>query len=221
MEITGDYRKGPADKKSSRIKAQLEQTLNVGGEGDVSFARTQISGSDGKEKSAGRYVIKHLVNEFNDEEIKPENIVKKHRWLKQRGFPVVPTLRYDETTNTLIMTDLTSGGEKLVVDRHKDLPSCGVTAEQIENWKEIEREARSLAAKVFSGGMAFNKDNYALVLEKSGDRYKAKIYFVDLGYGAYIIADGTSEPKTIERQLSEVNEFLSLVQRNWDRSTIK
>lgn len=211
-EITGLFRKDPDNDKAIKVKATLGQRMNVGGEGNKSFAKTRVSTPDGNERYAGKYFMKLLDSELVHAEISPRNIVRKYQWLKKRGYPVVSTLRYDSTSNSLIMTDLTEGGKKLFVDRHYCLPHYNLSVRQIENWGSVKTELKNLAINIFNDGMALDDDNYALILEKSGKKYKAKIFLVDLGYGAYILSEQAPKFRTIDDQIEWADLFLHKIQ---------
>lgn len=185
-EITGDFLKSSEKGRGAKVRINLGERVRVGVEGEKAFG-TAIIRKAGKERGVGQMFVKYSIST----DVSVAYVVEKYRWLKKKGLPVVPTLRYDSKTNSLLMTDLTEGGKKIVVDRHHPLIEYGIAPDQISNWMEIRQNVDQIAVQACDGGegMRLSYDNYAVVLEKKDSDYEGKVFLVDIGHGANFIKD--------------------------------
>lgn len=196
--------------RESKVRVKPGRVVSVGGEGDKSFVSTKVVGPSGKERHSGQFFVKYDLSNDSGSSSRPEYVLEKYKWLKERGFPVVPTLRFDKESRTLFMTDMTEGGQKLLVDWHYPLEHFGLATSQISNWDEIKQEVKDIAVRAHSEGMALNEDNYAVVLERRDGGYYGHVFLIDLGFGAYFLAE---RDKKIEKQLEGVGAFFGYISR--------
>lgn len=89
---------------------------------------------------------------------------KWHNLLKEKGYPVLPTWRYDENERIDFITDLRRGGTHEVID------FCGHPDNKkvfISNLNELEDEANALASKAADDGIIINEPNIFFDVEIS------------------------------------------------------
>ena len=88
-----------------------------------------------------------------------------HSVLKKRGYPVLPTWRYDKENGVDYITDLRRGGTHRVVD------FCGGSENYnevfISNFGDLESEAEILASKLADDGIIINEPNIFFDVEIS------------------------------------------------------
>jgi hypothetical protein len=121
-------------------------------------------------------------------EVSVEEIMAKHKYLKKLSLPVVPTLRFDKDEQTLIMTDMSCGGTKTIVDRHQPLFSNERL--RIENLEQIKSTIRTIPkiAYAYGNGVYLNRDAYAVVVDHGiGD-----VCLLDIGILSYNLRNGAS-----------------------------
>lgn len=87
-----------------------------------------------------------------------------HSALKERGYPVFPTWRYDEEEGMDYITDLRRGGTHKVIDfcGHPDSKKVFVS-----NLNELKSEAEILASKLADDGVIINEPNIFFDVEIS------------------------------------------------------
>ncbi len=89
---------------------------------------------------------------------------KWHNLLKEKGYSVLPTWRYDENEGIDFITDLRRGGTHEVID------FCGHPNDKkvfISNLNELEDEANVLASKAADDGIIINEPNIFFDVEIS------------------------------------------------------
>ncbi|MBI2310318.1 hypothetical protein HYU90_00620 [Candidatus Collierbacteria bacterium] len=208
-ELTGDFLKRSGAGKGIRVRVILGKDVESGVEGKKAFGEVIVVG-DTKERRGGQLFVKYAIHPHDS---LVSDVMKKYYWLKKKGLPVVPTLRFDDKTNSLLMTDLTDGGKNIIVDSHHSLSEYGIKAEQISNLIEIQETLRQIAEQAYDDGegMKLDDDNYSVVLEKDGFGFKGKVFLVDLGYGAKFIKDlnSLSNVGILEGNLTWAKLFLS------------
>jgi hypothetical protein len=88
-----------------------------------------------------------------------------HTYLKAKGYPVLPTWRYDADNNIEYITDLRQGGTHRVID------FCGkqdnFAKVNISNMDEMKREVRKLLEKSANDGLIINPPNIFFDVEVS------------------------------------------------------
>lgn len=122
-----------------------------------------------------------------------------HTALKEKGYPVIPTYRYDAENKTEYLTDLRRGGTHQIVD------FCGQESYgkvSISNLEELEGEMEKLAEKAADDGLIINEPNIFFDIETSTGI--AKVILGDLreiGYERFY--DG---PKATREQVLQHNQ---------------
>ena len=88
-----------------------------------------------------------------------------HSALKEKGYPVLPTWRYDEESETEYVTDLRRDGTHTVIDfcRNQDYSE----KINISNYGELEKDAEALLSKLSDDGIIINEPNIFFDVEKS------------------------------------------------------
>ncbi len=112
----------------------------------------------------------------------PENVLKKYKKLKENGFPVVPTFRYDPENKYFLMTDLTENGKNIIIDKHEPLKNTNIN---IENIDQIKKEILQTAEKAWNNEIFLSYDAYAVVVNK--ETRIGKLYILDIGQMSYEI----------------------------------
>ena len=82
---------------------------------------------------------------------------KWHTFLKEKGYPVFPTYRYDSENQTEYLTDLRRGGTHIVID------FCNKQSKYekvyISNMEELDVEIKKLLDKSADDGLIINEPN--------------------------------------------------------------
>lgn len=212
-EITGEFFKKPGDSRGDLIRIKSEGTIFKGEEGTRFYGKTFVrAGNSSKERAAGLFFTKILKPH-----ISAEGVMKKYLWLKGKNLPVVPTLRYDRKTNTLLMTEMSEGGKKLLIDRHHPLSTYGVRVEQISNWSDLTNAVADLATRAYDNGdgMELDNDNYMIVLDKVKGGYLGRVCLVDIVYGANFLKDlklSDRKRATFDENLKSTDVFINEIQ---------
>lgn len=115
--------------------------------------------------SKGKHRIPLIRKYFRGYDIEFMDGPKWHTLLKKRGYPVIPTWRYDEKNKVEYLTDLRKGGTHRVVDFCGD-PS-NYNKAFISNLKEVEQEVKKLLDKSVSDGLVINEPNIIFDIEIS------------------------------------------------------
>ena len=212
MEIRGRSRKSREDKRGALIRVEGKEMIEVGDEGPKFIGEASVIRGQ-REKRAGQFFVKIIT--VGDASI--GKVMDKYHWLKGRGLPVVPTLRYDKKNNTLLMTELSEGGKKILVDRHHPLSNYGIKTRQIKNWGELKRQVGEIAAAAYDRGkgMELSSDNYMLILDKTTRGYVGNICLVDIVYGANFLTDLAPDQlarATFEQNGKSAEEFIAEIQ---------
>lgn len=213
-EVRGEFLKEP-EKQGSLVRISLGKAVSAGVEGPKHFVETSVINPRNliKERKAGQFFSKTL--KWGDLPI--EGILEKYNWLKGKGLPVVPTLRYNKKDNTLLMTDMSRGGEIILVDRHHPLKMFGIGAEQIANWEALKVDVEKIAAVAYDNGngMELDDDNYMIALDKTDADYQGDVHLVDIGYGANFLKDIAPRRRsgaTLEENLKWARVFIREIQ---------
>lgn len=212
-EIQGEFSKRVGGTSKSKVRITTDTVVRGGREGPKYLGEAVVTGQGGKERKFGRLFAKTI--DISDIDI--EKVMAKYHWLKERGLPILPTFRFNKETNTLIATDLSRGGKRILVDRHHLLGGHGISPSQIQNLDELGRNIEDIASKAYDGGegMELNDDNYMLVLDKTATGYQGELYLVDIGYGANFLNDlGTRDRRaaSLETNKSWARIFMKEIQ---------
>lgn len=107
--------------------------------------------------------------------------LRNYEYLKKNHFPVVPTLRFDSETNSLLMTDVTKDGSQ-IIDRHHPL---NITPVEITNLEECKQQLRTMVKDAYAEGQGIylGYDSYAIVV-KDGI---GKVMFLDISCDASLL----------------------------------
>jgi len=100
-----------------------------------------------------------------------------HGILKEKGYPVPPTWRFDKTTGQTFITDLTEKGRNLVIDLNN------LTEERnkiiISNLGELIRDMRYIVEKASKDGILVSSDCYFVIVDKKTGN--SRVILGDLG----------------------------------------
>jgi hypothetical protein len=113
--------------------------------------------------SSGEHSVNLLRKKFRGYSIEFMDGPKWHTVLKERGYPVFPTLRYDKKNEVEYVTDLRRGGKHRVIDfcGHKE----NFEKVYISNIKELEAEVEKLINKSSADGLVINESNIFFDIE--------------------------------------------------------
>lgn len=98
-----------------------------------------------------------------------------HTALKEKGYPVIPTYRYDAENETEYLTDLRRG------DTHQIIDFCSPASYEkvyVSNMNELEEDMEKLAEKAADDGLIINEPNVFFDIELGSGI--AKVLLVDL-----------------------------------------
>ncbi|MEI6054364.1 MAG: hypothetical protein WCQ49_03300 [Candidatus Saccharibacteria bacterium] len=98
-----------------------------------------------------------------------------HTELKEKGYPVVPTYRYDAENRIEYLTDLRRGGTHQIIDFCNPVDYEKV---YVSNMQELEGDMEELAKKAADDGLIINEPNISFDIELSSGI--AKVLLVDL-----------------------------------------
>jgi len=115
--------------------------------------------------SSGKHSLNLLRKKVNGYSVEFMEGPKWHTTLKERGYPVVPTYRYDSEKQTEYLTDLRRGGTHRVIDFCN--PQDSSEKIHISNFKELESEVKKLLDKSADDGLIINEPNIFFDLEPS------------------------------------------------------
>ena len=100
-----------------------------------------------------------------------------HSILKEKGYPVPPTWRFDKTTGQTFITDLTEKGRNLVIDLNN------LTEERnkivVSNMGELIRDMRYIVEKASKDGILIASDCYFIIVDKKTGN--SRVILGDLG----------------------------------------
>lgn len=131
--------------------------------------------------SSGEHSLNLLRKKFRGYSVEFMDGPRWHTLLKDKGYPVFPTLRYDEKTEVEYITDLRQKGT------HKVIDFCNHHSKDkvyISNIKELETDIKKLLDKSVKDGLVINEPNIFFDIEN--DTGIAKVILGDLrelGYG--------------------------------------
>lgn len=107
--------------------------------------------------SAGKHSVDLLRKKFRGYSIEFMDGPKWHTALKERGYPVLPTWRYDAENEVEYITDLRRGGTHRVID------FCGGKKNyekvHVSNMDELKEEVKNLLEKSANDGLVINEPN--------------------------------------------------------------
>lgn len=196
----GDHGKGSS--KSSNVRFVVNKRIYGGVEGAKHRGEVWIA-RGGRERKAGDFFLKSISIKGLD----IKKVMARYHWLKKRRFPVLDTFRYSSKTNTLLMTELSRGGTRILIDRHHPLAEFGITPSQIKNWGNLKDEVERIAEGAYDKGegLELDEDNYLIALDKSGNEYRGELRLVDIGFGANFL----SELGQIRRELATLENNIN------------
>lgn len=198
------------------VSLQLGRLLGAsffGVEGNKLTAEVSVVGQ--KSRLVGGMFIKYLDAQSADPinwnfEGSGEEILAKYTWLKRRGFPVVPTLRWDAKHKRLLMTDMTVGGHT-IVDKHHRMYLRRIS---ITNQAQLEADILRIARTAYAdgNGVFLSSDAYAVVVDQSG---LGRVFLLDLGLCSFRLAGGkivgNQTELTLESAVGQANGFIALL----------
>lgn len=178
-EFCGNYIK--EKDRSSKVSGTTKAIKGIENNSEGKIFRADVSVCLGSDmRRVGGMIIKavspNILPEARDRVAWPEEVMKKYLWLKQHGLPVVPTLRVDIENNRILMTDITEGGKKILIDKHRKRLEKTV----INNRDYLKEELLSTAERAFAcgNGVFLDFDAYSIVVNEHG---LGKVYLLDLG----------------------------------------
>lgn len=184
-EFSGSFKKGPNSVK----KVGITSVGSITGGNEGTIARTNITlERKGKRRNVpGPMIIKDLggYSPFNNPAMYGENVLIKHRWLKEHGFPVVPTLRYDPERKIFLMTDVTLGGIKRIIDKHHPIHWTDKLAPYIKTFRGV---AKGIAQDAYAdgNGVFLSSDSYAILVDHLE---RGELCLLDIGLNSYPISN--------------------------------
>lgn len=126
--------------------------------------------------SSGEHSLKLLRKKFRGYSIEFMKGPRWHTLLKENGYPVLPTWRYDSENQVEYVTDLRRGGTHRVID------FCGgkenYAKVHISNMEELKEDMEKLLNKSADDGLVINEPNIFFDVETSTG--VAKIILGDL-----------------------------------------
>ena len=126
--------------------------------------------------SVGKHSVDLLRKKFRGYDIEFMDGPKWHTSLKEHGYPVIPTWRYDAENKVDYLTDLRRGGTHRVID------FCGgqenYETVHISNMEELKADVEGLLNKSADDGLFINEPNIFFDVEISTG--VAKILLGDL-----------------------------------------
>lgn len=131
--------------------------------------------------SSGDHSLNLLRKKFRGYSVEFMDGPKWHTLLKEKGYPVFPTLRYDAKNEIEYITDLRRKGTHRVID------FCnyhGKNKVYISNITELESDIKKLLDKSVNDGLVINEPN--IFFDVENDTGIAKVILGDLrelGYG--------------------------------------
>jgi len=155
----------------------IRPILTRGTEGHIDLVRTNT----GEEM-----ILKTIYDEnFNFPGVRGESVLEKYKKLKEADLPVVPKLMVSKDERQILMTDMTYGNNKIMIDKEKlihirngvllksDYFSC------LQNGKEIIGEIYKISKKALEAGVLLHYDAYSILLDK--ETKNVSINLIDLG----------------------------------------
>jgi len=107
--------------------------------------------------TSGGHSLNLLQKNFRGYSVEFMDGPKWHTLLKDRGYPVFPTLRYDSKNEVEYVTDLRRGGTHRVID------FCGNEENfekiHISNLEELDMDVKKLIEKSSTDGLIINEPN--------------------------------------------------------------
>lgn len=125
--------------------------------------------------SSGGHVLNLLRKNVNGYSVEFMDGPNWHTVLKEKGYPVIPTYRYDAENETEYLTDLRRGGTHQIID------FCSQASYEkvyVSNMKELEGDIEKLVEKAADDGLIINEPNVFFDIELSTGI--AKVLLVDL-----------------------------------------
>ncbi len=125
---------------------------------------------------SGKHSLDLLRKKFRGYSVEFMEGPKWHTALKEKGYPVLPTWRYDEINKVEYLTDLRRGGAHRVIDLCGDKGNYEKV--YISNIEEVRDEVEKLLDKSANDGLLINEPNIFFDIEISTG--VAKVLLVDL-----------------------------------------
>lgn len=129
--------------------------------------------------------------------------LKVHQFLREHGFPTLPTFRADKTSeNSIFMTDLTEGQKKICISSMDKVPKRKLKLSNPNEVRESLFEILKLAKK---NGLLLHQDCFFLIIDKNTG--EGKVLISDLSRLAYGLGAKTND-QSIAQFLLGINRFL-------------
>lgn len=185
------------------LKRSKDDVVEDKWEGRKSFVEVSVS-KGGRTRRAGRMFLKELILPEQrvglPEQTDAKSVMEKYRRLvrifqravRDSTFDYVPlpkTLRV--SGNMVLMSDVTEGGKKIIIDNKKDMEEAGV---DIVNIDEVKDEIRKIADIAFDGGVFLGLDSFSVVVDRETN--EGKISLEDFGTGMYLLGDEHDVPSS-------------------------
>lgn len=163
---------------------------NEGGdntEGDKYFVKARFTDKNGGKREE-RMFVKYLNADSVYRDFFPEYgsipMLEKYIWLKERGFPVVPTLMIGWDKEEVLMTDVTEGGKNIIIDKQNTLAKAGI---KIVNLEKLKEEVIEVSERAFREGILLNIDAFSVVVSPDG---LGRLMLIDIGTRTYFVTEG-------------------------------
>ena len=193
-EFNGDYIKNNQS-RPLQLSLQPTDTKKGGREGDLSIVDINIA-LKSKQRTLTGFVERKIDQNFikTFPEASGNCILEKYNWLKiqkdnqgKRKFPVVPTLRFNPKTNSIIQTNVSLRGE--IIDKHHPLEN----PDKLTNSEEIITEIARIAKESFADGegVSLDSDAYAVIIDEKGH---GEVILLDLGAFSFKLKNGKRQP---------------------------
>ncbi|MDO8452746.1 MAG: hypothetical protein Q7S79_03255 [bacterium] len=183
----------------SKVRLGTESSLNVQSTESENAKVSPTVVFRGRERSAGRFVIKRFRHEVLWGKNLKEGFLKNYEFLKDKGFPVPLTVRGVDGKNEVLVTDLSNGGEYEVFSQNEMMYHPERIPSRIENLEEVKQKILDLADKADALDLAFGGDVYFFIVDKKGN---AEVVLGDLGINVGPRGVGTQQDFSRERALA-------------------
>ncbi|OGK39310.1 hypothetical protein A3F34_01850 [Candidatus Roizmanbacteria bacterium RIFCSPHIGHO2_12_FULL_44_10] len=171
MRYEGDLHHPLYDRFSHVVVDDLN-LVEAGSEGEKGMVSVAVQ-RNGRFRPVGMMFIKDLtLSWYNNKSTEStiEDYLEKYRGLKRLGLPVVPTFRFDDQRNLILMTDVTEGGKFRLLNAHC---SSEFTREfKPHNFDEVRKQIFDISYRALdlngSSGVMLGFDAYSILVDSTG-----------------------------------------------------
>lgn len=207
----GTYSKGNplnTNSRSTRISGITSEIIVSGQEAINQKTKILSVGSYDSSRHNVSAVIRKMRNNYpsRQHESYYEQVIEKYQRLKQHGLPVLPTFRFDITSNSYLLTDLTHDGS-IVIDKHTD-PYIS-NRYSIQNASDLSHQLQNIAIQAFDdgNGVLLGYDAYLMTVKNN----RGTIHLVDIFTGSYLLENSSAKelmyPLSISHALIRAQAF--------------